>query len=78
MHAIVINPNRKRVRMIEMTVTYLQDFLMVKMDAPFLPIIRPIFPGGMFNTDKISSSRAFPSIVTSPNKLNSRQSLRMR
>lgn len=36
--------------------TYLQDSFTDMMDDPFFPIIRPIFPGGTFNTERISLS----------------------
>lgn len=42
---------------------YLQDSLIDKMEAPLLPITRPIFPGGTSITDRISSSGALSSTV---------------
>lgn len=35
---------------------YLHASLMARIDAPLLPITRPIFPGGTSSTDRISSS----------------------
>jgi hypothetical protein len=43
--------------------TYLQDSFTDKMDAPRLPITRPIFPGGTSRTERISSSGALSSMM---------------
>lgn len=51
--------------------TYLQDSLIDKIEAPFFPMIRPIFPGGTSRTDKISSSdAAFSSAIRSSGMIN--------
>lgn len=42
---------------------YLQDSFIDKMEAPLLPITRPIFPGGTSSTERISSSGASPSTI---------------
>lgn len=43
--------------------TYLQDSFTDKMDAPRLPITRPIFPGGTSRAERISSSGAVSSMM---------------
>lgn len=44
---------------------YLQDSLIDKMVTPFLPITRPIFPGGTSSTERISSSGAWSIMIFS-------------
>lgn len=42
---------------------YLQDSFIDKIEAPLLPITRPIIPWGTSKTERISSSGAFPSFT---------------
>nr|ACJ83422.1 unknown [Medicago truncatula] len=48
-----------------MRISALQDSLIDIIEAPFFPIMHPIFPGGTSRTERISSSGPFPSTFSS-------------